>query len=152
MSVWPFADPLSREANLVLIFCTVWMSVVKRFLKNFVNAMHIRPALRPPSSAYPRGMYFGGFPSGHVSQGFVAIIVVHHVWGLSNLMGILLVLQTLFTCLWVVAENRHYFSQIVAGLALGAVYGFAAISWIQRIHGPDTFQAGRGHGWALLGW
>jgi hypothetical protein len=150
-AIWPFSDPLSREANLVLVICSVWMSVNKRLLKNLVNALHIRPALRPANQAFPRGMYFGGFPSGHVSQGFVAIVVVNHVWGLDNLMGVALVAQTFFTFIWVINANRHYVSQCIAGFVLGAVYGFAAIAWIQRIHGPNTFHAAYGHGWSLLG-
>lgn len=151
-AVWPGSHALSREANMVLILCTVWMSVFKRFLKKFVDSMHIRPALRPPNQSFPRGMYFGGFPSGHVSQCFVAMLIVYHVWGLSNLMGLALLAQTLITFVWVVSANRHYLSQVIAGLSLGAVYGFAAIAWLQRVHGPETFRAGEGYGWSLFGW
>lgn len=149
--VWPSSHALSHEANLVLILCTVWMSVFKRILKNLVDSMHIRPALRPPNQAFPRGMYFGGFPSGHVSQCFVAMLIVYHVWGLTNVMGIALVLQTLLTFVWVVSANRHYLSQVIAGLALGAIYGFAAIAWLHSIYGPDVYRAGYGHGWSRLG-
>jgi len=149
-AIWPFSDPLSREANLVLVICSVWMSVVKRMLKNGVNMLYIRPALRPANSAFPRGMYFGGFPSGHVSQGFVAIVVVGHVWGLDNIMGMALVAQTFFTFIWVINANRHYISQCVAGFVLGAIYGYSAIAWLQRIHGENTYHAAYGHGWSLL--
>lgn len=149
-AVLPGSHEMSREANMVLILCTVWMSVFKRILKNIVDGLHIRPALRPPNQSFPRGMYFGGFPSGHVSQCFVAMLLVYHVWGLNNLMGMALLAQTLLTFVWVVSANRHYLSQVIAGLALGAIYGFAAIAWLQRIYGENTFRAGTGYGWSLF--
>ena len=149
MSLWPLLDPLSREAHLVMVICTIWMSVIKRVLKNFVNMLRIRAALRPPNEAFPRGLYFGGFPSGHVSQAFMAVVAVYYVWG-PNLLVYALICQTMLTAIWVICTNRHYVSQVIAGLCLGTVYAYASLAWVQAIYGPDIFHSRTSSCWGLL--
>lgn len=148
LAIWPFSEPLSRDANLILVISTVWMSLVKRVLKMLVNILHIRSALRPANERFPRGLYYGGFPSGHVSQAMVGVVVVHYIWGVNNILAYALIFQLLLTTLWVVISNRHYISQVFAGTALGIVYGFAAIAWLQGTYGMNISAPATG--WSLL--
>lgn len=150
LTAWPLMDPMSREAHFVLVLCTVWMSVVKRVLKNLANMLRMSVALRPPNEAFPRGLYFGGFPSGHVSQTFMTVVAIYYVWGAHNVLIYALLIQTLMTAAWVLSCNRHFVSQIVAGLALGVIYGLAVVSWLHSMFGPVLYHPSVPTSWGLL--
>jgi membrane-associated phospholipid phosphatase len=133
-SIWPIAADFKRDTALMFVQGSMWMSLVKRGLKMFADRKHYRGAKRPPNEHFIRGIYYGGFPSGHMSQsGFaVALHALNLLYGGFNytdaiVLG-LLSLHAFMAMAWLIASNRHYLSQTIAGFSLGIAYAFAALA------------------------
>jgi membrane-associated phospholipid phosphatase len=122
-SIWPIAADFKRDTALMFVQGSMWMSLVKRGLKMFADKKHYRGAKRPPNEHFVRGIYYGGFPSGHT---------LNLLYGGFNyadaIILSLLVFHALMAVVWLVASNRHYLSQTVAGFSLGVMYAFAALA------------------------
>lgn len=72
-ALWPLATEVSRETALMFVQGSMWMSLVKRGLKMIADAKHLKGARRPPNEHFIKGIYYGGFPSGHMSHSAYAI-------------------------------------------------------------------------------
>ncbi len=93
-------------------------------LKNVIKSVEGGAGVRPGNEHFPQKKTFGGFPSGHMFEATYMVTTLGLEYGykvglpLSAFAG--LVFGTL------IGSNRHYASQVVAGGALGIVYGVAA--------------------------
>jgi hypothetical protein len=72
-AVLPIETEIARDTALMFVQGSMWMSLVKRGLKMLADAKHMRGARRPPNEHFIRGIYYGGFPSGHMSHSAYAL-------------------------------------------------------------------------------
>lgn len=144
-ALFPFTSPTTKEINFSLLLVSVWMSFFKRIVKKIADLLYIRPARRPPNEEFPRGIYYGGFPSGHVSQTFGGLIIVAYLWGINTAMGYAMLIQLMLTLVWVLVSNRHYVSQAVAAVAMGLLYAFAIIQCLNNVFGKEALALQKGN-------
>lgn len=81
-------------------------------------------SIRPYSQYFKRKKVFGGFPSGHVATVAYMTTLFGKRFGAS--WGIPLGLLSSFIAAEFTICNRHFASQVVAGAALGIIYGLAS--------------------------
>ena len=98
--------------------------------KSLVKQIHWKGNRRPGHGDFPRGCHWGGFPSGHMLEMTYATVL----FGLSMGPGfaIPLGISTGIIAATFVQTNRHYISQLVAGSAIGTLFGFAAYWSVSR--------------------
>ncbi|HTM06340.1 MAG TPA: phosphatase PAP2 family protein [Patescibacteria group bacterium] len=95
------------------------------FMNQFIKKMNFEICYRPwheQFSCVKRSL--GGFPSGHLSHAvYLAVLYgVRHGYKFALPLGCMstFIAATFLSC------NRHYLSQLIAGVGFGAVYGLAA--------------------------
>jgi len=104
--------------KLMLGLCS--MGLVKKIIK----LINWDGALRPNNQYFIHGeKYYGGFPSGHL----MTMSYLNTIWiqqfGLKD--SSLLILATTYMFVDYLVQNRHYISQLIAGSAIGIIYGCA---------------------------
>lgn len=108
--------------------------------KNIIKKARARICLRPWHEDFsPKKRSSGGFPSGHMAN--VTYMVT--LWGLRNgpRWAIPLSLAAGFVFADFINQNRHYVSQMIAGAALGVLYGVAASKIVDnRLAGNFSFS------------
>lgn len=93
--------------------------------KNALKAIPIKGSLRPKNECFsPCKKYYGGFPSGHMFE--VAFMAFLFGAELGKDYAIPLSAFALLVAVQSVAINRHTVSQVVAGAALGCIFGAAS--------------------------
>ena len=117
-----FVDPEIRRVSLLMAEGLFSIFIIRTLAKYSIKG---RSCLRPWNgnfSAHQRS--FGGFPSGHMAMaGYLTTLYAMQFgpkWGVP--LGILTALASFAS----INRNRHYASQIVSGIGLGAIYGYAA--------------------------
>lgn len=92
--------------------------------KSLIKKIHWKGNRRPGHGDFARKCHWGGFPSGHMLEMTYATVL----FGLSMGPGfaIPLGISTGIIAATFVQTNRHYISQLVAGAAIGTLFGFAA--------------------------
>ncbi|RTL07043.1 phosphatase PAP2 family protein [Candidatus Dependentiae bacterium] len=95
------------------------------FMNQFIKKMNFEMCYRPwheQFSSVKRSL--GGFPSGHLSHAVYLTVLygVRHGYRFALPLGLMstFIGATFLSC------NRHYLSQLIAGVGFGAVYGLAA--------------------------
>lgn len=124
----------------------VWAA--KDLIKQFETPAHERPK---NEFFCPHKRVYGGFPSGHMALSMYMTLFYGLEFG--HRYAVPLGLCSLITGALLVESNRHYFSQVIAGAALGALYAFAAKKVVEYDqarqfdyslsvdrHGKPTFQ------------
>lgn len=98
--------------------------------KSIVKQIHWKGNKRPGHGGFPKKCHWGGFPSGHMLEMTYATVL----FGLSMGPGfaIPLGLSTGIIAATFVQTNRHYLSQLIAGSAIGTLFGFAAYWAVSR--------------------
>ena len=56
------------KTPVFLIQGSVFLSIVKRLIKKNVDVLKLSASLRPPNQFYAKEKFYGGLPSGHMSQ------------------------------------------------------------------------------------
>lgn len=93
--------------------------------KDIIKKWHVEPGKRPRNGLFSKNKcHYGGFPSGHLIQALYMTTLFGTRYGPKA--WIPLGLLSLYTFGVFVNCNRHFMSQMVAGGALGAMYGLAA--------------------------
>lgn len=114
-------DVKVRVSSRMYMLGAISASWVNKLTKNMIEREWTR---RPLNGDFPRRHVHGGFPSGHA-----AILTFTWVyWGLEYgpKAMVPLALYGLTTSCLLVQCNRHFVSQVIAGMALGTAYAFAA--------------------------
>ena len=117
----------SRDVDLRITSSIFWKGVVSIWIvKNiFKNTLECDFCCRPPDARFCQTKkYYGGFPSGHVSEAVYMALVYGNQHGLE--LGLPLWMYAAFVAGVSLDCNRHYVSQVVGGAALGILYGIAA--------------------------
>lgn len=104
------------------IFLLGWPFVL--FGKELIKTWEADHCLRPRCEYFSRKRVHGGFPSGHMAQAIYTTVLFGKQFGPPA--WIPLGAYSAFLFATFVNCNRHYSSQMVAGAALGAIYGLAA--------------------------
>lgn len=115
-------DPEWREAGWMLLLGIPFVIFGKNIIKTFDADFCLRPWHEDFCHDHKRSM--GGFPSGHMAQAaYIATL-----YGMRFGPRLAIPLSFFAAALGIVFLNcnRHYFSQMVAGAGLGALYGIAA--------------------------
>lgn len=94
---------------------------VNQAIKNFKCDMSLRPWHQDFSREKQAS---GGFPSGHVSKATYLAVLYGSRFGYK--FAIPLSMFAAFTSICFIASNRHYTSQVIAGVGFGAAYALAA--------------------------
>lgn len=117
-----FKDYRSVGCNSVLGLIS--MNLVKKSIK-FIKWPN---SLRPYNQNFKRD--YGGFPSGHLMTiTYLSIISIEQFGFLKSLPYII---SFSYISVDYIVKNRHYLSQLVAGVILGSVYGFSVNSSIKN--------------------
>lgn len=99
--------------------------------KDLIKELHIDAGLRPWCEKFDsKKRSYGGFPSGHMIEATYMTTVLGMQYGLKAAIPLTLFSGMMFAVL--VNCNRHYVSQVVAGAAVGVVYGVAANTLINK--------------------
>lgn len=114
-------DPEFRVTSQIMLIGLPFMFLANRVIKQFNCEVSLRPWHEKFSH---NGRIHGGFPSGHTSE--AAFLAVLYGLRYGPKAAIPLSILTAFVGSTFVAANRHYVSQVVAGVAFGAMYGLAA--------------------------
>ena len=121
------SDTVIKTTSRVFIMSLPFTWVAKRMLKLLTGDFCLRP----------RNQYFsrykrmcGGFPSGHMFEAVYMATLFGLQWGYR--WGVSLSFGAVFLGVNFIVCNRHYISQLVAGAALGLIYGCAAHKLIQK--------------------
>ncbi len=110
-------------------------------VKDIVKLFPFKAGLRPPNERFDcTQKYYTGFPSGHMFQATYLATVLGFHYGPKVLYPLIAFNAAMFSVL--VASNRHYVSQVIAGAAFGLMYGAAAHSLIDR-------RLNEKYGWGL---
>jgi len=117
---------LARDTELRLTsrvflegMCFVW--VARNIAKSFQTRVHVRPK----NEHFDKNKrFYGGFPSGHMATSIYMTMFYGMRFG--NRFAIPLAIASLTTGAILVSSNRHYFSQVIAGAAMGAMFAFAS--------------------------
>lgn len=102
------------------------------YLKDFAKKAKTHANIRPWHEQFSsEKRSYGGFPSGHMFEITCMTVVFGLEYGLKAWLplGIISAAMALAS----VTSNRHYTSQVVAGSALGIVYGIAAYKRIDQL-------------------
>jgi len=95
------------------------------FGKDVLKSIKVDACKRPWNEHFcDKKQAYGGFPSGHMAEAVYMTVLYGKRFGYK--FGLPLAGVSLFLGAAFLNCNRHYFSQLVAGAALGAAYGLAA--------------------------
>lgn len=135
---------LQRTAQLYAITLPITWAA-----KKLIKQIEWKGNRRPGSADYSKKCHWGGFPSGHMLEMTYATVL----FGLSMGPGfaIPLGISTVIIGGTFVQTNRHYISQLVAGAAIGTLFGFAAYWAISQEEYRPAFNisCGRNDGGGL---
>lgn len=112
-----------REAGWMLLLGIPFVIFGKNIIKTFDADFCLRP-WHDEFLKHGHKRSMGGFPSGHMAQ--AAYIATLYGMRFGHQMAIPLAFFAAGLGLVFINCNRHYLSQVVAGAALGAMYGVAA--------------------------
>lgn len=100
--------------------------------KNIIkNSCELECCKRPWNQNFDsKKQAYGGFPSGHIAEAVFLTGLYASQFGLK--VGVPLVAYTGLVWGFSLACNRHYFSQLVGGTALGAIYACAATKLVDK--------------------
>ncbi len=99
--------------------CFIW--VARNIIKSFETRVHVRPK----NEHFDKNKrYYGGFPSGHMATSIYMTMLFGMRCG--HRFAIPLAFASLSTAAVLISSNRHYFSQVIAGAAMGAIFAFAS--------------------------
>ena len=119
-------DVHTRKVSEVFLAALPFLSLYKDVLKT----LHIKGALRPKNECFDCRDYYGGFPSGHMWEAaFMAYLFGAE---LGPDFAVPLSAFALLVAGQSVTINRHTVSQVVAGAALGVVFGAASQKVVHR--------------------
>jgi membrane-associated phospholipid phosphatase len=116
------SDPEWREAGWMLLLGIPFVIFGKDIIKRIDEDFCLRPWHEHYIHSHKRSG--GGFPSGHMAQ--AAYIATLYGIRFGHRMAVPLTFFAAALGIVFLNCNRHYFSQIVAGAGLGALYGIAA--------------------------
>jgi len=116
------SDPEWREAGWMLLLGIPFVIFGKNIIKKFDEDFCLRPWHEDFMHTHKRSG--GGFPSGHMAQ--ATYIATLYGMRFGHRMAVPLTFFAAALGIVFLNCNRHYFSQIVAGAGLGALYGIAA--------------------------
>jgi len=119
-------DPELRLTSRILLEEMPFIFLARNIIKSFETRLHVRPK-NEHFDRYKRA--YGGFPSGHMATSVYMTMLYGMRFG--HRYAIPLAIASLTTGAILVSSNRHYFSQIIAGAALGAMFAFASDSVIE---------------------
>lgn len=95
------------------------------FGKDVLKSIKIEACKRPWNEHFSsKKQAYGGFPSGHMAEATYMAVLFGKRFGYK--FGLPLAASAIFLGAAFLNCNRHYFSQLVAGVALGAIYALAA--------------------------
>jgi hypothetical protein len=115
-------DPEWREAAWMLLLGIPFVIFGKDIIKKFDADFCLRPWHQDFCKEHKQSM--GGFPSGHMAQ--AAYIATLYGIRFGHRLAVPLAFFAAAVGIVFLNCNRHYFSQLVAGAGLGAMYGIAA--------------------------
>lgn len=115
-------DPELREAAWMLLLGIPFVIFGKDIIKKFDAEWCLRPWHEDFCKLHKQAM--GGFPSGHMAQ--AAYIATLYGMRFGHMAAIPLSFFAASLGIVFLNCNRHYLSQIIAGVGLGAMYGIAA--------------------------
>lgn len=97
--------------------------------KSLIKLIKWNGSLRPPNQYFIKDKkYYGGFPSGHLTtMSYISTIWIKQ-YGIKTTSPFLLISGYMF--LDYIMQNRHYTSQLIAGITLGSIFGLAVSSLI----------------------
>lgn len=123
--MWPWESEFGREVNLLFVEGSMWMrceflslyisrysyktiycSLMKRGLKMLADKKRFKAAIRPPNEQFQRGIYYGGFPSGHLSQAGYAITLYYLAYNATFITSPVLIGKS-FTAELFVLSNKY---------------------------------------------
>jgi hypothetical protein len=110
--------------------------------KKIVKQIKWKGNRRPGNENFSKKCHWGGFPSGHMLEMTYATVLFGLTMGPG--FSIPLGLSTLIIAGTFVETNRHYISQLVAGAAIGTVFGFAAYWSVSREECRPPFRVSCG--------
>jgi membrane-associated phospholipid phosphatase len=101
------------------------------FGKELIKKIRCDACLRPWNQYFSRtARAFGGFPSGHMAEASYMALLYGLRFG--PVYGIPLTILSVLLGIIFLNCNRHYLSQLVAGVGLGAVYAVSAYKLIDK--------------------
>jgi membrane-associated phospholipid phosphatase len=101
------------------------------YMNQLIGKMKFDINLRPWNGEFSRIKRSpGGFPSGHMAKGTYIATLYGMRYGYK--FALPLSVATAFIGVTFLASNRHYLSQLVAGVGFGLVYGFAATKLVNN--------------------
>ena len=123
LSIWSFftKDEEFKLTGRAMLVSVPFLIYVNQALKNFKCDLSLRPWHEDFSREKQAS---GGFPSGHVSKATYLAVLYGMRFGYK--FAIPFSCFAAFTGIAFVASNRHYASQVVAGVGFGAAYALAA--------------------------
>lgn len=129
----PSLDEHTRKVSEVFLAALPFLSLYKDVLKT----LHFKGALRPRNQCFSAfRTYYGGFPSGHMWE----VTFMAYLFGAELGIDYAVPLGAFATLVAVqsVAINRHTISQVVAGAALGVIFGVASQKVVHRALHRDS--------------
>lgn len=129
---------LSSDKNLRM---TSWIFLLGMpfviFGKDILKSIKVDACKRPWNEHFcSKERSYGGFPSGHMAEATYMAVLFGKRFGYK--FGIPLAGAALFLGVSFLNCNRHYFSQLVAGAALGTMYALAADKLIDHKLSEDV--------------
>ena len=95
------------------------------YVNQAIKNLKCEMSLRPWNGDFSREKRIsGGFPSGHLSKATYLAVLFGSRFGYK--FAIPLTLFAAFTGISFIVSNRHYTSQVIAGLGFGTAYALAA--------------------------
>lgn len=118
--------------------------------KSMIKQIHWKGNKRPGHESFSKKCHWGGFPSGHMLEMTYATVLFGLSMGPG--FGIPLALSTGIIAATFVQTNRHYISQLIAGSAIGTLFGFAAYWSVSRVESstPVSISCGPNEGGMTL--
>jgi len=93
--------------------------------KKLIKKFKFDACLRPWNGKFDKNeRSYGGLPSGHVAEATYTAVLYGMRFGYQ--LAVPLGAVTAFVGVTFLACNRHYFSQLIAGVGFGAMYALAA--------------------------
>lgn len=128
-------DSFERRTARMFGWGLLWTWVSKVTLKQ----IKCTASIRPKSAKFDRNRdYYGGNPSGHTSTSMFAAVYLGFTKGWK--WAVPLGLYTGFIGSLSVACNRHFLSQVIAGAGLGAVFGVASHTALEKVKHSQNWE------------
>lgn len=123
-----FSSIISKDYKLRLIGYKSLLGLISmNLVKKSIKFIKWQNSLRPYNQNFRRD--YGGLPSGHLMTITYLTIISLKQFGFTR--SITYLLSFGYIAIDYIIRNRHYLSQLIAGVTLGSVYGFAVNSSIK---------------------